>query len=232
MIVLYHLIAHAFFKRILFVNVGVIIHQSFRNQSKIIFSSSLINNTTHISWFYLSLINLSALPFLTGFYSKERGVVHSLLDVPIITLITFILIVALTFSYSLRLILIISTKSFSLLTPNHNKKFTTYTSLISWPLLCLIGYIWRLNFANLEFNHHSIIIVIILIGLISYWLISIVQLFIFYHLTRLLQYNFSLIWVKNTTQIINIYKVINHPLTWINPTNWFILLVIILIVLL
>jgi len=230
-IVLYHLVAHAIFKRILFINVGVIIHQSFRNQSKIIFSRSLINNITHISWFYLSLINLSALPFLTGFYSKERGVVHSILDIPIITLITFILIVALTFSYSLRLILIIRTRSFSLLTPNHNKKFTTYTSLISWPLLCTLGYIWRINFANIELNHHSVIVVIILIGFVSYWLISVVQVFIFYHLTRFLQYNFSLNWVKNSAQIINIYKIINHPLIWINPTNWFIILVLILVTL-
>jgi len=48
-VVLFHLISHAFFKRILFINVGIMIHNSFSNQSKMLFSRSLISRFSHLS---------------------------------------------------------------------------------------------------------------------------------------------------------------------------------------
>jgi len=104
MVVIFHLVAHAFFKSILFINVGVLIFNSFSNQSRILFNSGLMKNFSHLSWFYLRLINLSALPYLTGFYSKENGIINTLTSLPWLTIIFFIIIISLTLAYRLRLL--------------------------------------------------------------------------------------------------------------------------------
>lgn len=70
-VVFFHLILHAFFKALLFIGVGVVIHisadyQSFYKISAVFNTSPLVSRIIG-----LSLISLCGLPFLSGFFSKD-----------------------------------------------------------------------------------------------------------------------------------------------------------------
>lgn len=67
----FHLVTHAFFKSLLFINVGSILHlnfsiQDFRQHSNGGFYSPLVLFST-----VLRLVSLMGLVFSTGFYSKD-----------------------------------------------------------------------------------------------------------------------------------------------------------------
>ncbi len=96
-VVIYHLVLHAFFKRRLFICVGVIIIISYSTQSSHIYSSFKINAFTHFSWFVLTLINLASLPFIGGFYSKENGVRQTLTHTSLLLRLILFFILRLTF---------------------------------------------------------------------------------------------------------------------------------------
>jgi len=74
----YHLVLHALFKSLLFLGVGVIIHnnrgsQDGRLYGNFIFSSPLLGVSLIIS-----LIRLRGIPFICGFYSKDLIIEYSL----------------------------------------------------------------------------------------------------------------------------------------------------------
>merc|ERR1711902_237841 len=93
----FHLISHAFFKAILFICAGIIIHniKDYQDIRKIGFSFNNLNYS--ISIIIIANISLCGLPFLRGFYSKNL-------------IIFFFLIIGtiLTVLYSCRLNLLIS----------------------------------------------------------------------------------------------------------------------------
>jgi len=67
----FHLINHAFFKSLLFLSAGAIIHISFNNQDLRKFGGFLtLLPFTYIVMFVGSL-TLSGFPFMSGFYSKD-----------------------------------------------------------------------------------------------------------------------------------------------------------------
>ncbi len=119
-VIIYHIITHAFFKRSLFICVGVIITISYSTQSAHLYSSFNINSLTHFSWFVLTLINLTALPYIRGFYSKENRMSQTLSFITgSITVLLFILL-SLTFLYRWRILIRLSlkdTKNIILRTP-------------------------------------------------------------------------------------------------------------------
>lgn len=131
MVVLFHLVSHAFFKSVLFMNVGGMIFYSFRNQSKMLFGSGLIINYIHVSWFYLSLMNLSALVFTTGFYSKESGLTSLLSEVSLLTLVLIVLIISLTTGYALRMAGIVRATSGVSLGMTGGSRFLLWGSFLS-----------------------------------------------------------------------------------------------------
>ncbi len=68
---LFHLINHAFFKALLFLSAGAILHALFDEQDMRKFGSLILYLPfTYIS-FIIGSLSLMAFPFLTGFYSKD-----------------------------------------------------------------------------------------------------------------------------------------------------------------
>jgi NADH-ubiquinone oxidoreductase chain 5 len=67
----FHLINHAFFKALLFLCSGVIIH-SFFNQQDIRYMGGFLAFLPFVySVFLIGSLSLAGFPFLTGFYSKD-----------------------------------------------------------------------------------------------------------------------------------------------------------------
>jgi hypothetical protein len=108
------------------------IFYSFSNQSKILFGSGLIMNYIHVSWFYLSLMNLSALVFTTGFYSKESGLTSLLSEVRLFTLVLIVVIISLTTGYALRIAGMVRSTSGVSLGMAGGRNFLLWGSLLSW----------------------------------------------------------------------------------------------------
>lgn len=116
----FHLVNHAFFKCLLFISAGVLIH-SFYNEQDIRKYGGLIKLFPFV-WIILIIASLSLMgfPFLSGFYSKEKIIEYSYYIYNSNNLIGFWfsnLSAFLTAIYSIRLISFIF-----LLKPNNYKK--------------------------------------------------------------------------------------------------------------
>nr|YP_010586206.1 NADH dehydrogenase subunit 5 [Goera horni]UZZ43968.1 NADH dehydrogenase subunit 5 [Goera horni] len=100
----FHLLIHAFFKSLLFLCAGVLIH-SFKDSQDIRFmGASLKFMPLTGSFFNISNLALCGLPFLAGFYSKDLILEMTLLNnVNFLTLFLCYFSTGLTVSYSLRL---------------------------------------------------------------------------------------------------------------------------------
>merc|ERR1712117_175001 len=70
----FHLISHAFFKAILFICAGIIIHniKDYQDIRKIGFSFNNLNYS--ISIIIIANLSLCGLPFIRGFYSKDLNI--------------------------------------------------------------------------------------------------------------------------------------------------------------
>lgn len=151
----FHLIFHAYFKALLFLTIGSIIHTILDIQD-IRFTGSLINYLP-ISYIFLliGLTSLIGLPFTTGFYSKESLIMmaynnnfHSILDlflnkyVFIITLLTAL--ITIIYSYKLIYNLFLNTTKLSLFLFKH-LHFYSLNLILSLSILSFItlfiGYI-------------------------------------------------------------------------------------------
>ena len=103
----FHLFSHAFFKRILFISVGSILHSSNRNQER---RRNLKNkNTNLISNLILNIriLNLMGLFYRSGFWRKDLFLIFFINNYKIFIRIFFIFLVILTISYSLKIIFFI-----------------------------------------------------------------------------------------------------------------------------
>ena len=105
-IAFFHLLTHAFFKALLFMSVGNIIHLSsdFQDLRKI----GLIEFCYPVSLSFSIVANCSlcGLPFMAGFYSKDLILESALGDTLSVSLLLFsYLAVALTVAYTLRFII-------------------------------------------------------------------------------------------------------------------------------
>lgn len=76
---IFHLISHGFFKALLFLAAGSLIHLARDEQFLIKLSLHESRKLTHLysASLYIGLVALSALPFFSGFYSKEPILLHS-----------------------------------------------------------------------------------------------------------------------------------------------------------
>lgn len=145
-IALFHLINHAFFKALLFLSAGVIIHalndeQDIRKMGGIISWMPLT-----YTFVFIGSLSLMAIPFLTGYYSKDliiemtlsKGVTSEWL---LYWLLTFVAV--LTSSYSFKIIYYAflskpsaNKKSYEML---HDVPFSMLLPLI---ILCICSIIW------------------------------------------------------------------------------------------
>lgn len=106
----FHLIRHAYFKAIIFIGAGAIIHRV-RGYQDIRKIGSLNRNNFLISRVFLTgSLSLCGMPFLTGFYSKDAILEQFLINsFRIWTLRVVFLATMLTSAYSIRVILILFT---------------------------------------------------------------------------------------------------------------------------
>ena len=106
---LFHLINHAFFKALLFLSAGAILHALFDEQDMRKYGSLILYLPfTYIS-FIIGSFSLMAFPFLTGFYSKD--LILEILLIPnnfTHTIAYFLTLIAafLTSIYSIRLLIL------------------------------------------------------------------------------------------------------------------------------
>jgi len=176
-------VSHAFFKRSLFICVGFIIGNSYSTQSSHIYSSQSVNSFSHFSWFYMTLINLASLPFVRGFFSKERGVIRTIMGGKIIYIIIIIIILRMTFSYAYRLIS--RAICFSKLVDRVNFVWlgVFLGSMLNVLFLLVLGYFWMINYWLIVSDE-----ILTQTGLICLWFISffvwrIILISIFYDIT-------------------------------------------------
>lgn len=148
---LFHLINHAFFKALLFLTAGAIIH-GFVNEQDIRKMGSLLNFfTLSYSFFLLGSVSLAGFPFLSGFYSKDFIIESAWINTSSFTFFCYFLLILSSFfttAYSTRLIyLVFFTK------PNfykiYSKKFHEADWFLAIPLSVLSvgslfsGYVFK-----------------------------------------------------------------------------------------
>ena len=118
-----HIVIHAFFKALLFICAGKLIHLANNNQDRRV-SGGFIENIPFTT-LILNLANfaLCGIPFLSGFYTKDLLVEAQLIqELYLGKLIIYIFLVGLSMSYSFRLsFLIIVKKNNSLVHTNREE---------------------------------------------------------------------------------------------------------------
>nr|YP_010303521.1 NADH dehydrogenase subunit 5 [Anaxilaus musgravei]QUT09473.1 NADH dehydrogenase subunit 5 [Anaxilaus musgravei] len=137
----YHMLTHAFFKALMFLCAGLIIHCMMDSQD-IRHMGNLINSIPFTcSCFCISNLSLCGFPFLSGFYSKD--LVLEFLSYEYSNFLVFILFylsVGLTVSYSFRLIYFCFKGSTGLnVSINYNEDKLMMFSLILLTLLSIFG---------------------------------------------------------------------------------------------
>ncbi len=101
---LFHLLTHGFFKAMLFLTAGIIIH-NFKNEQDIRkFGSFVFSFPLSFFLFFLGSLSILSFPFLSGFYSKE-AIIESSLAPQYPIYIYFLMVVGAVFTsiYSLKL---------------------------------------------------------------------------------------------------------------------------------
>nr|YP_010698157.1 NADH dehydrogenase subunit 5 [Brueelia nebulosa]WCF77118.1 NADH dehydrogenase subunit 5 [Brueelia nebulosa] len=108
---LFHLMTHAFFKSLLFMVAGLIIHTSMNSQDIRFISISKMDISISFP-FFMSILSMMGFPFLSGFYSKETLLMKSLFDLPsTLMIIMFLLNSLFSCAYSIRLAIFLFSKS-------------------------------------------------------------------------------------------------------------------------
>ena len=133
----FHLFSHAFFKRILFINIGRILHLTNRCQER----RTLNKKPPYLNYFLIifRVFNLMGLFFLSGFWSKDLFLFYLILNNYIYNSYIFLyLIISLTFFYSLKILYFIN---------NLNKNIY----LINKSFIFIISF-FLLYFSSIFFN--------------------------------------------------------------------------------
>jgi NADH-ubiquinone oxidoreductase chain 5 len=100
-----HIIIHAFFKALLFITIGIIIHSFKDYQRFYIISSALEIRKLNSFFLIISVFRLCGLPFLSGFYSKDLGLeIFMGLNSNILTFLSTIALSLSSMVYSTRII--------------------------------------------------------------------------------------------------------------------------------
>jgi len=125
----FHLLSHAYFKALLFIRVGNLIHLSSGVQDLRILFTGKSRTTLTPRVALLANLRLIGAPFMTGFYSKDLILERRVLDSYSLLFILLLLrSVALTAAYRIRFIVLVSWKSDPklpslLISDNDNKMF-------------------------------------------------------------------------------------------------------------
>lgn len=102
---LYHLLTHGFFKAMLFLTAGILIHNFHHEQDIRKFGSFVFTFPVSFFFFFCGSLSILSFPFLSGFYSKEAIIESSLApQYPIYIYILMVIGGVFTSIYSLKLI--------------------------------------------------------------------------------------------------------------------------------
>jgi len=102
----YHLITHALFKALMFICVGVIIHNHHHEQDLRSIGNLSVQLPFTVSCINIASLALCGLPFMSGFYSKDLIIELALYDnYNVVAVILFVLGTFCTAGYSVRLVL-------------------------------------------------------------------------------------------------------------------------------
>nr|YP_009945142.1 NADH dehydrogenase subunit 5 [Nomia chalybeata]QOE17506.1 NADH dehydrogenase subunit 5 [Nomia chalybeata] len=101
----FHLIMHAFFKSMMFMSVGGLIHMNLSIQDLRMYGMMIFMSPMKSLLLILSILNLCGFPFISGFFSKDL-ILEGFLNMNYNMLILFILYLSIimTLSYSIRLL--------------------------------------------------------------------------------------------------------------------------------
>jgi len=175
----FHLVIHAFFKALLFLTIGVIIH-SFKDYQRFYIVSSAYKISRLNSFILvISLFRLCGLPFLSGFYSKDIGLESSFLVNSNFALLLFSFLISISsVVYSTRILKIIifsPNKTLPILWVDSKNNFY-YKNIIILTLLSLISgnfiqtkLFKRLNFIFISSFNKAIIPSLLIILFIAAW---------------------------------------------------------------
>lgn len=118
---LFHLLTHGFFKALLFLTAGIIIHNFHHEQDIRKFGSLIFSYPISFFFFLLGSLSILSFPFLSGFYSKEAIIESSLApQYPIYIYILMVIGGMLTSIYSVKLIY------YTFLTKSNSSNYTLF----------------------------------------------------------------------------------------------------------
>nr|UPL65747.1 NADH dehydrogenase subunit 5 [Notobitus elongatus] len=140
-IAFFHLLAHAFFKALLFLCAGLIIH-CMNDSQDIRHMGMLVNQLPYTSTcFGIANMSLCGLPFLSGFYSKDLVLeTMTFTYFNLFIYLLFFISVGLTVSYSMRLIYYCMSSYTGLLSfNNYNESFIMMRSMIFLVFMGVFG---------------------------------------------------------------------------------------------
>jgi NADH-ubiquinone oxidoreductase chain 5 len=205
----FHLFTHAFFKRVLFIRVGVIIHSFFNNQDLRSYNFLLTNILK--ATLFLSIFSLMGLFFSSGFLRKDFILEKIFVKKRSLFIIwIFFLVMFLTIFYSLRLLI----TSFYLKIKNRIFYFRIrLKSLLSLVILSLLSLVIG-NFLNWNYLYFIWILCFIKYKFyVLYIFVNSILLFIFFNkiifYKKLFIINFIFLLVKITffvNKILTIFK--------------------------
>lgn len=155
LLILLHLFSHAFFKRILFVGVGGLLHRSLGNQESRSNKKIINFNLSCYLLILLRILNLMGLLFIRGFWSKDIFLIYISNNKNIFSF-NFMLIILISFTwiYNIKII-------YFLINFNKNfKKELSYSLNFSILLLFILSIYFSINFLEnylflYEFNLFS-----------------------------------------------------------------------------
>nr|UPL65670.1 NADH dehydrogenase subunit 5 [Helcomeria spinosa] len=140
-IAFFHLLSHAFFKALLFLCAGLIIH-GMNDSQDIRYMGLLINHMPYsVTCFGIANLSLCGLPFMSGFYSKDMVLEFMTIDYfNLFIYILFYISVGLTACYSLRLVYYCLTSYVGLFTCcGYNESYNMMSSMIFLVFMGIMG---------------------------------------------------------------------------------------------
>lgn len=201
----FHLLSHAYFKAILFICAGIIIHNIKDYQDIRTIGRNYTNIPVIIRIFNIANISLCGLPFLRGFYSKD--IILEIIIIKQTNIFFFIIILAGTFFtvyYSCRLTLYLRStrvKSENFYIVSENDKFITLGIIFLLPF-AIIGGI-NLRWIIISYSPiilmplwiKSIIIILIILAIIT--ILSKFKLNLFYFFHKIIYFINRIIFLPN-----------------------------------
>nr|YP_010890506.1 NADH dehydrogenase subunit 5 [Colpocephalum eucarenum]WIM51512.1 NADH dehydrogenase subunit 5 [Colpocephalum eucarenum] len=188
----FHLIMHAFFKALMFMSAGYIIHHSSGWQDIRLMSLNFSCSPIVVKILTTAMVSLCGLPYMSGFFSKDL-ILDSLCKMNFSVLIFLILICSFVFTvyYSFRVCWYVMSglKPVSSMTDDSSGMIKTMLYLLV--LSCTMGsmMLWTFYPSTPSFDSPKIILVMFLVGmLIIFWNFSSVKKNMFYLKTNMYLY--------------------------------------------